>query len=78
MTVDKPVKSSSDTTPNIFIDTSQFGAEGGWRTLWKIPVVSGDTGTVIVDCPDPGVNEGLCFPLTFCHPGGDQLDYKHA
>ena len=77
MTVDKPVESSSDSTPKLpFV--IQFGAEGGWRTLGKIPDVSGDTGTVIVDCPDPGVNEGLCFPLTFRHPDGDQLDYKHA
>ena len=78
MTVDKLVESSSDSTHNLSIDTFQFGAEGGWRTLGKIPDVSGDTGTVIVDCPDPGVNEGLCFPLTFRHPGGDELDYKHA
>ena len=78
MTVVKPVESSSDTTPNISLDTFQVGAEGGWRTLGQIPDVSGDTGTVIVDCPDPGVNEGLCFPLTFRHPGGDELDYKHA
>ena len=78
MTVDKPVESSSDSTPNLPIVTFQFGAEGGWRTLGKIPDVSGDTGTVIVDCPDPGVNEGLCFPLTFRHPEGDELDFKHA
>ena len=77
MTVDKPVESSSDPTPNLSIDTFQFGAEGGW-TLGQIPDVSGDTGTVIVDCSDPGVNEGLCFPLTFRHSNGDQPDYKHA
>ena len=58
MTVDKPVESSSDTTSNISIDTVQVGAEGGWRTLGKIPDVSGDTGTVIVDCPDPVSTKG--------------------